>query len=260
MSSSTALNIYTDGSCRHHPRRGGMGFRLLFPDHCNMNEIQQDYSPAGYKGATNNQMELKVCTVAIEEAMKHVEFNQIKRIVIHTDSLYVRNNYKRAMFQWLKTGWKKSSGAPVLNADLWKEFVKTVQKTHKIVEVEWVKGHSKNEHNKAVDKLAKKSSQNPIQKMPNVVDVRRKKTDKMVSLGSVKMSGQKVSIRIIVSEYLKTQKIHKYKYEVVSIGSKYFGCIDIVYSSLLLKAGHSYSVSFNKDMKFPQICKFFKEI
>ncbi len=260
VSSSTALCIYTDGSCRHHPRRGGVGFRLVFPDYCEMDEVEKDYSPTGFKGATINQMELKACILALEEAMTFQEINQIQRIIIHTDSKYVKDNYPRAIHQWSKNKWGKTSGAPVLNADLWKELLKTVQKTRKRVEIVWVKGHAKNEHNKAADRLAKASSKRPINRLPNIVDVRRKWTDKKIDVGCVKMCGQKIAIRIVVSEYLSVQKITKYTYEIISKSSKYYGLMDVIFSTHLLKAHHCYLVSFNKNNEFPQILKIFEEI
>lgn len=53
-----ALNIFTDGSSLSNPRKGGVGVRFITIDD-NGNEKVYDYTPLGYKGATNNQMELK---------------------------------------------------------------------------------------------------------------------------------------------------------------------------------------------------------
>ena len=66
----------------------------------------------------------------------------------------------------------------VLNADLWKELIREMAKVRKRVDIEWIKGHAKNEHNKAVDKLAKNSAKNATKRLPGFVDVRRKFTKK----------------------------------------------------------------------------------
>lgn len=52
-----ALNIYTDGSCLSNPRRGGIGIRYIVINAAG-DEEWIDECPAGYKQATNNEMEL----------------------------------------------------------------------------------------------------------------------------------------------------------------------------------------------------------
>jgi ribonuclease HI len=52
-----ALNIFTDGSSYSTPRRGGIGFRLVFVD-ISGDEQVENHQPPGYRGATNQQMEL----------------------------------------------------------------------------------------------------------------------------------------------------------------------------------------------------------
>ena len=52
----------------------------------------------------------------------------------------------------------------------------------------------------------------------------------------------------------------RYKYEVISKGSRYYKMVDIADSELILRAGHSYVVSFNKNQNNPKIIRFFNEI
>jgi ribonuclease HI len=253
-----ALNIYCDGSSYSKPRVGGIGIRFVYINDAGDEEMQNFDFP-GYQNATNNQMELQACIFALKEAQKYRELANFSKVVIHSDSLYVVDNYKKAMFTWPNTKWSSQTGRPVLNAELWKDLVKTIKNCKMRVEINWVKGHSKDKHNKDVDKLAKKSAQNPINKPLTVVEVRRKKTQKSVEIGCIKMKGQRISVRIITAEFLKTQKIHKYKYEVLSKGSKYFENVDIVFSKEFLKAGHCYIVSFNKNTANPLILKVLGE-
>lgn len=153
------------------------------------------------------------------------------------------------------------TGTPVLNAELWKELVRQIKKVlPRWVEITWIKGHSKNKHNKAVDKLAKKSAKNAFNEPLSIVDVRRKSTTRSVNIGSVEMRGQRLAIRIVTSEYLKVQKIHKYKYEVLSKRSKYYGNVDLIYSEHLLRAGHHYEVSVNTNTSNPRILNVMCEL
>ena len=259
MPDENALNIYTDGSSFSSPRRGGIGIKFGFPDYTNKGE--QDFAPEGYVGATNNQMELKACIVALKQVSKFSELQQVSRIIIHTDSLYVVDNYTAAKYRWPKNQWKKSTGAPVLNTELWKDLIRKVQKIRKRVDIEWIRGHSKNKHNKAVDKLAKKSAKTATKRLPGFVNVRRKLSDKSVEYGSVKMLGQKISIRIITSEYLRSpHKIWRYKYEVISKKSRFYKNVDIIYYHGVLRQRYSYSVSLNKNKDYPQISNVLREI
>ncbi len=258
MLDHSALHIYTDGSSYSSPRAGGIGIRFVFPDSMDKEDLDFDYE--GFKGATNNQMELKACIEALKQISKISNLERVSRIVIHSDSRYVVDNYKRAMYFWQKNHWKKRDGSPVLNTDLWKEFIRKFTKVRKGVEIEWIKGHSKNKNNKAVDKLAKQSAKKATKKMPNLVNVRRKITDRSVEIGCVKMSGQTISIRIITSEYLKSpHKIWRYKYEVISKKSRFYKNVDIIYYHEPLRQRYCYSVSLNKNNDFPQISKVLRK-
>ena len=254
-----ALNIYTDGSSYSKPRVGGVGIRYIYIGK-NGVEIIEDLEVPGYKSATNNQMELNACVIALKEALRKFELTNFTKIFIYTDSRYISDNYKTAIFQWSKSKWLRQSGCPVLNAELWKELLKVIKKTGRFVEIKWVKGHKKDKHNKAVDKLAKKSAKSPLDRSLTITHVRRKLTTQSVNLESVEMCGQRISVRVITSEYLKVQKINKYKYEVISKGSRFYQNVDIIFSDKLLKAGHSYIVTFNKNCKNPRILNVIREI
>jgi len=257
-----AINIYTDGSSFSHPRSGGIGIRLVIVNKEGFEEIE-DISPPGFTRATNNEMELYACVEGIKQAMHHSAFNSFWHIAIHTDSQYVVDNYKRALYVWSKNNWCNYQGKPVDNATLWKELLRTVRKCdrcYKRVDFHWVKGHAKNQHNKAVDKLARQSARNAFNPPLAVVKVRRKLSAKSVQPGCVPMLNQRISIRIITDEYLKLQKRFKYKYEVISKSNPYFGNIDFAFSEIMLNAGHCYSIRFNDEPHNPTITKMFKEL
>jgi ribonuclease HI len=137
------LEIYTDGSSLSNPRTGGIGIRYLYIGSDGNEKIEDLDNLLGFKNATNNQMELQACVVALEKAKKIKEFNRINKIVIYSDSKYVVDNYPLALFHWQKTKWITSAGNPVLNANIWKDLIKEVRKVGKPVRFIWVKGHSK---------------------------------------------------------------------------------------------------------------------
>ncbi|MBI2845069.1 MAG: ribonuclease HI [Chloroflexi bacterium] len=256
-----SLNIFTDGSSFSRPRVGGIGIRYVTID-ASGNEQIRDLALPGYKGATNNQMELHACISALKEAKRLSMAAGAHKIVIYTDSAYVAGNYSKAMFQWSKTRWLTRSGRPVLNADLWKELLKQVKKAGMRVEIRWVKGHAKSTHNKVADKLARESARKPFYKPLSVVTVRRKLSPRSVDVGSVPMERQRMTIRVITLEFLEPQHLWKCKYEVMSRKSKYYRNVDIIYSNPadLLKPGHTYYVKVGSSTSNPRIEKVFREI
>ena len=262
MHNPHALNIYTDGSAPKNPGIGGIGIRFIFPDFLEREVPIKDFDFPGFKGATNQQMEIKACIVALDEAMCLVELPQINTIIIYTDSLYVVDNYKKAISSWPSNGWVKYDGSPVLNVPLWKELVRKIKKVGKFMEIKWVKGHSDNIHNKAVDKMAKQSAQKAVENFSpsSSINVRRKKTKEKTERGSVKMFGQVIKIRIITSEYLREHKKFRLRYEVISKKSKFYSKVDFIYSEKPLRVGHSFLVIFNKNNGYPGIKHILKEI
>ena len=253
------IKVYTDGSSFQNPRVGGIGIRIIQTDRYGNDNIKNIDLP-GYMGSTNNQMELLACQKALETIRKEYNLKNITRIVVFTDSMYVVDNYKNAMFEWGNTRWRLRSGKPVLNTELWKGILKEIQKVRRRVEFQWVKGHGKNEHNRAVDKLAKISARSALNKPLTIVDVRRKRSSRSVEVGCVKMNGQRLTIRIITTEFLNIQKTWKCKYEVISRSSEYKDCIDIIFSDTLLKAGHVYYVKVNDNTENPTVKKIHREI
>jgi ribonuclease HI len=262
-----ALTVFTDGACLPAPRRGGVGVHLVHCDEVG-NEIPFDFDEPGYSNATNNQMELQALITALrainERRVPAHLLSDIRKIDVYTDSTYVVENLNNAVFAWPASDWMTSSGAPVLNADLWKSLVheyKKLRKSHR-VELKWGKGHSANNpHNRRADKLAKASARRPTRVLPGAPSVRRKKTKKGVDPGSVPMLGQRLTIRIITAEYLRTQRVHRYRYEVMSRASQVFGNAGVAYSDdPMLRPGHTYYVTMGDDDNLPWIVKRHREV
>jgi ribonuclease HI len=135
------LIIYTDGACSPNPGPGGWGAVLLAGDGRVISEL------SGYGGeSTNNRMEL---TAAVE-ALKSLQGP--RRIVLYTDSQYVKNGITDWIFSWQKNGWKTADRKPVKNSDLWHDLLEQLEK-HKVT-WKWVKGHGTDQWNNRADELA----------------------------------------------------------------------------------------------------------
>lgn len=259
-----ALNIYTDGSCLSHPRRGGIGYRFVTVDE-DGEEVVHDSAHPGYREGTNQEMELQACVEALHEAMgprSRIELSRFRKIVVYTDSTYVKENLNNARSAWPQAGWTTKTGTPVRNAELWKKLARlTTQRYGPRVDFVWIKGKT-SQHAKAVDKLAKESAGLPLNPPLRPSRVRRKITSNQVVPGSVGMEGQLEEIRIIDDEYLPLSQTHAYRYEVVSAESPYFELVDFIYSdrSMILSAGHIYEVRFNEATDNPRIVEVLNEV
>jgi ribonuclease HI len=110
MLAENALHIYTDGSSLPAPRRGDIGIRFLLIDSQGHEQIV-DSRHAGYRAATNNQMELEACIEALEEARDRGLATSVSKIVVHADSQYVVGNVNQAKFTWPKQRWLTRPGA-----------------------------------------------------------------------------------------------------------------------------------------------------
>lgn len=256
-----AINVFTDGSSYSHPRRGGIGIRIITVG-ADGHEIVHVEQPQGFQGATNQQMELQACIEALRYLVSrssHVDPRDFSKIVIHTDSRYVVEGYLSALYTWQANGWMTRDGNPVANAQQWKELVRQASRSGRRVEFKWVKGHKSSAHNKAVDKIAKISAKGVLQPPLTVTSVRRKTTTKSVERGCVQLTGQRLTIRIITDEYLRVQRVYKYKYEVASRASPFRSLVDIAFSNQLMRAGHTYYVLMGTDTTAPRIEKVYRE-
>ena len=144
--SESTIIIYTDGACSKNPGEGGIGIYLKWKDTIK--------TISGYlKHTTNNQMEL----IAVIEALKAIK-KENQKVIIYTDSKYVKDGLTLWLKNWKKNNWKNSQKEPVKNKSLW-ELLDYYTNLHQVT-FEWVKGHSTNEINNLVDKIARESIQN----------------------------------------------------------------------------------------------------
>jgi ribonuclease HI len=260
MFRKNTIYIYADGSSLPKPRRGGIGIRYVYLDESE-NEVRIDLDETGNESGTNNQMELKAVIIGIKKLYQQnipIKYNHIE---VRTDSKYVTDNKNNAIYYWSKNKWKNRNGRPVENSLLWKELIRQIGKINCKIEFVWVKGHFKDIDNKAADILAKDSAKSILDSPIVPIKVRRKKSSKKTKIGSIEMKGQRIKIHIITEEYMKLPRLSKYRYEVISRRSKYYGYVDFIFSELHhLKAGHKYLVTLNTDTNNPRILKMIQEI
>jgi len=219
----------------------------------------------GYSGATQNQMELEAPIQGLRMATGRrppFDPSRYRKIVIKTDATYVAENFGAAVSVWSKNGWKTRVGKPVDNAKQWKELVRLAvlsSRQGKPVKLVWVPG-KKSPRTKAVDKMAKRSARNAPGRQLNPTEVRRKKTDQPIEIGSVGMHGQLMTIHIFKTEYQPLHGLSKYWYSVLSKASPYYGRASVIYSELHHLRRRTYRVRVNRDTGNPRIVKEFGEV
>jgi len=140
---SDIIEIYTDGSCLGNPGPGGWGAILLYKEH-------QKKISGSKSDTTNNQMELK----AVIEALRMLK--NPSKIIIYTDSQYVKNGLTTWIKKWKINGWRTANKKPIKNLEFWKDLEKECEE-HQI-EWRWVKAHAGNKFNEMVDDLARQAA------------------------------------------------------------------------------------------------------
>jgi ribonuclease HI len=136
------VEIFTDGACRGNPGPGGWGAILRY------GAVEKELS-GGEPLSTNNRMELMAAIMALE-ALKRPA-----RVVLHTDSLYLRDGITRWIHAWKRNGWRTADKKPVKNADLWQRLERALERHQ--VQFEWVRGHAGHPENERADALARRA-------------------------------------------------------------------------------------------------------
>ena len=132
--------IHTDGACSGNPGPGGWGAVLEYGSR--KKEIS-----GGEIATTNNRMELLAAIRALAALKVPC------RVVLYTDSEYLRNGITSWIWSWKRRGWATAGKKPVKNADLWKELDSQTRR-HEI-EWKWLKGHAGHPLNERCDELGR---------------------------------------------------------------------------------------------------------
>ncbi len=134
------IEIWTDGACSGNPGPGGWGALIRI-------DGAETELHGGEPATTNNRMELMAAIAALESQPAGA------KIVLHTDSTYVKDGLTKWIINWKRNGWKNAAKEPVKNKDLWIRL-EAAAASHK-VDWRWVKGHSGHTENDRADALAR---------------------------------------------------------------------------------------------------------
>ena len=137
------LVIHTDGACSGNPGPGGWGALLSY-------KTKEKELFGGEQLTTNNRMEL----MAAIKALESLKPDYTGKIILWTDSKYLKDGITKWIHGWKKRGWRKSDKKPVLNAELWKRLDALVE--CKNIDRKWVKGHDGDIGNERADELARR--------------------------------------------------------------------------------------------------------
>lgn len=133
------VEIWTDGGARPNPGPGGWAAILRF------REAERELS--GFEPeTTNNRMELTAAIRALEALKRPC------RVILHTDSEYLRNGMERWVKGWVRNNWRTSAREPVANMDLWQRLLAAA--APHVIEWRWVRGHAGDAMNERADRLA----------------------------------------------------------------------------------------------------------
>jgi len=138
-----AVVAYTDGACKGNPGPGGWGVWMVSGSH-------EKEMWGGESSTTNNRMELTAVIQVLTVLKKRC------KVVIYTDSEYVRKGITEWITNWKRRGWKTADNKPVKNADLWQKL-EAAEAAHQ-VEWRWVKGHAGDPGNERADALANRGA------------------------------------------------------------------------------------------------------
>jgi ribonuclease HI len=144
--------VYTDGACLGNPGPGGWAWAVP----------EGPYASGFAAHTTNQRMEITAAYEAVRAIAGPLE--------VRSDSTYVVNCFRQGWWKgWLQRDWRNAKKEPVANRDLWEPFVELVRGRGD-VEFSWVKGHSGDLMNDAVDLLATRAAATQEAESGAVVD------------------------------------------------------------------------------------------
>ena len=139
------VTLYSDGASRGNPGPGGYGTILQYTDRAGV--LHEKEISEGFRSTTNNRMELMGVIAGLEALVKPCSVD------VWSDSQYVIKAFNDHWIDgWVKRGWKKADGKPVLNEELWRRLLLAAE-PHEIT-WHWVKGHAGHPENERCDALA----------------------------------------------------------------------------------------------------------
>lgn len=143
--------MYTDGACQPNPGTGSWAY-IIIDEHSDKRFSNRGFClSSDLEEVTNNKMEIK----AVIEGLRYFIFEMNKfgeKITVISDSSYVTKAIDLWIDKWEQNQWITYENKPVKNKSLWQEM----HKIKKLIKIEClqIKGHSTNEVNNLVDRMA----------------------------------------------------------------------------------------------------------
>ncbi len=149
--------VFTDGSSRGNPGKGGWGSIVFFQN----KDVPHVRELGGRDNhTTNNRMELTAAHKALEFVYTHAPKESVS-VQVYTDSKYLIQGITQWVFGWEKNNWITSQKTAVENRDLWEGLLsltrgKNIVWTH-------VDGHAGVPGNERCDGIATSyADENPV--------------------------------------------------------------------------------------------------
>ena len=140
--------VYIDGSCiRNGTASAQAGIGLFCGD---KNALNSSITLTADHAHTNNTAELTAAITAIQQASE----NNMKELIIKSDSKYVVNGVTEWVQKWMGNGWKTASGEQVKNKKEWTKLMNIIKSSNISIKWQHVQAHSGISGNKEADRLA----------------------------------------------------------------------------------------------------------
>ncbi|XP_028996218.1 ribonuclease H1 isoform X2 [Betta splendens] len=148
-----AVVVYTDGCCSANGKtnaRAGIGVYWGHNHPLNVSERLQGRQ-------TNQRAEIQAACKALEQAKEE----NIKKLVVYTDSKFTINGVTTWVKNWKLNGWRLKSGGQITNKE---DFVK-LDRLNAELEVVWlhIPGHAGYKGNEEADRLSREGAAKPSQ-------------------------------------------------------------------------------------------------
>ncbi|XP_078130079.1 ribonuclease H1 [Sander vitreus] len=147
-----AVVVYTDGCCSNNGQKGARaGIGVYWGCNHPLNVAERLHGRQ-----TNQRAEIQASCRALELAKE----NNIKKLVLYTDSKFTINGVTSWVKNWKLNGWRLKSGGEITNKD---DFVK-LDRLNAELEVVWmhIPGHAGYRGNEEADRLSREGAVKPL--------------------------------------------------------------------------------------------------
>jgi ribonuclease HI len=240
-------------------RKAGYAGVVVYPG----DDAEHEVVFQGFEESKISRMELSACIAAMQWVREgSLAQSGYVRVQIFSDSQYVVDGQHSAPF-WQKAKWRTSSGRPIENHDLWKEFLSAKAKAGIRVDVCKVANKS-TPLLKSVDKLAKAAAKSLPRKDRGLV---------VGKVGRAKIKGpstlfpaanQVVVVHIVGSRTVGPARENRFVVEVFDETTQKYVSKYIAYCTPKIGAQmhrrRGFRVQINADPKYPQIIQVLEEV